>query len=474
MKICFINPPADTKNPILPLGLGYLAAVLEENGYKVLIIDGWAEGLGVREIGKRLRREKPDIIGVTIMTPKLDVAMEVVNEAKKVLPKSLLLVGGPHPSALPYETIKSNKNINIVAIGEAEDTILEVVRAYKEKASFSKIKGIYYRKGKRIFKNELREPIADIDSLPPPSRHLFPLKKYKTHPPYGKKNPYANIITSRGCPFRCGYCSKSVFGHSFRAQSPERVVSEIEFLIDRYGIQEIHFYDDDFTMDMERAEEICDLMIEKRLKIIWSCTTRVDLVTPKLLAKMRKAGCWLISYGVESGNQKILDRIEKNITIGQVKKAFRWTQKVRIRTLGFFIVGLPGDTWETINQTMDLAKEIKPDFTSWCVLIILPGSGLFNQLQSGELDKRKIKEYLSSGHDLARSPYAHGVSLAYEDNLTVEELNKAVTMAYKDFYLRPSYIFNTILRIRSPGEFIHYARGAREMLSWVIKPVRMN
>jgi len=472
MKICLINPPADTKHPILPLGLAYLAAVVEENGYEVVIIDVWAEQLTVSEIGERLRREKPDIVGVTIMTPKLESGMKVVDVARRVLPGVLVMVGGPHPSALPEETIKANNNIDIVVVGEAEDTILEIVRTHEVKGDFRKVKGIVFKKGKKVIKTESRPPICDIDSLPPPARHLFPMEKYKTHPPYGKKNPYTNVITSRGCPFRCGYCSKSVFGHSFRAQSADRVVAEIEFLLARYKIKEIHFYDDDFTMDMKRAEAICDLIIAKKLKFIWSCTTRVDLVNLRLLRKMKKAGCWLISYGVESGDQELLDRIEKNITIAQVKKAFLWTRKVGIRTLGFFIVGLPGETWQTIGKTIDLAKEIKPDFTSWCVLIILPGAGLFDQLESGKLDKNKVKVYSSSGHDLARSPYAHGDSLAYEDNLTIEQLNKAVTAAYKEFYLRPEYIVNTMLQIRSIPEFIHYARGAWEMLSWVVKPAK--
>lgn len=472
MKICLINPPADTRNPILPLGLAYLAAVLEENGYEVLIIDAWAEGIGVKEIKKRLKKEKPEIVGVTIMTPKIDSAMEVIDATAQVLPKSLIIVGGPHPSALPEETLRLNKHIDIAVIGEGEDTILEIVKKLEKKENFSDIAGIFYRDGKKIVKNKLRIPIKDLDSLPPPARHLFPLHKYKTHPPYGRKNPYANVITSRGCPFHCGYCSKSVFGNSFRALSPERVVSEIEFLIKRYKIREIHFYDDDFTMDLKRAEEICDLILKKKLKFIWSCTTRVNLVTPSLLLKMKKAGCWLISYGVESGDQKILDRIGKNITISQVKKAFKWTRDLGIKTLGFFMVGLPGETWETIRKTIDLAKEIKPDFTSWCVLIILPGSRLFDQIKTGELDKRKVKIYSSEGYDLARSPYAHGVSLAYEDNLSIEELNKAVTMAYKEFYLRPGYIFNTLANIRSIPELIHYTRGAWEMLSWVIKPIK--
>lgn len=473
MKICLINPPADTKSPILPLGLAYLAAVLEENNFQIRVIDAWAENMNARDISQRLKKMNPDIIGVTIMTPKFQVAMETIDKAKKVCPKSLIIVGGPHPSALPKETLKSNKNINIAVIGEAEDTILEIARS-KSKNDWKNIRGITYRIGNKIYENERRKPITDLDSLPPPARHLFPMKNYRTHPPYGKENPYTNVITSRGCPFKCGYCSKSVFGHSFRALSPERVISEIEFLIKRYGIKEIHFYDDDFTMDMGRAEEICDLILRKKINFIWSCTTRVNLVSPKLLKKMKLAGCWLISYGVESGNQKILDRICKNITIPQVKKAFCWTRHIGIKTLGFFIVGLPGDDWITIRQTINLAKIIKPDFTSWCVLIILPGSGLYQEIQDGLLDKKKVKIYSSVGHDLARSPYAHGISMSYEDNLTIKELNKAVSMAYKEFYLRPEYILNTFKNIRSLGELVHYARGAWEMLSWVIKPEISN
>jgi len=310
-KTLLIAPKCDFKTPMMPLGLAYIASFLQKYGFEVLIIDAWAENLSFEYLEKRIKESEADIVGVYMLSPRYKEAKLTIETCRKALPKALIIAGGPHPSAMPEQTLKDIKELDMCVVGEGEITMKEIAEAFKNNFGFFNIKGVAIRKDKDIIINPRRDFIKNLDEMPLPARDLFPLKKYRTHPPYGRNNPYFSVITSRGCPFQCAYCSKDVFLDNFRAVSPKKVIDEIELLILKYKAKEIHFYDDDFTINMKRAEEICDEIIKRRLKIAWSCTTRVDLVNESLLQKMKKAGCWLISYGVESGNQNILNSISK-------------------------------------------------------------------------------------------------------------------------------------------------------------------
>src|SRR3989344_6087684 len=315
MKIVLINPGMSAEkqagslkgvaNMILPLGIGVLASVLEKNKFDVKIIDCVPENLSLEELKERIDREKPDLIGITATILSYDAALET---GKK---------------------LKNDKD-------------------------FSKINGLVYRENGEIKINKRRELIKNLDELPFTALHLYPdLKKYTPMPGGYKQLPFAHMITSRGCPYRCVYCDRSVFGNRFRSQSPERVIKEIEFLVEKYGVKEIKFYDDTFTMDMERVSKICDLIIEKGIKITWSCSTRVDRVNKELLMKMKKAGCWQIDYGLESGDQRMLNIMKKGITLEQSRNAAKWTKEPGIRLRAFIILGMPGETNESIRNTID-------------------------------------------------------------------------------------------------------------------------
>ena len=275
------------------------------------------------------------------------------------------------------------------------------------------------------------------------------------------------MINSRGCPFQCAYCSKDVFKDSFRARSPKKVCDEIEELIAKYNAKEVHFYDDDFTLNMARAEKICDEMLRRKIKILWSCTTRVDLVNGKLLNKMKKAGCWLISYGVESGSQQILNSINKGFTVEQIISAFKITKEIGISTIGYFMAGLPGETKETIQETLDLAKKIKPDFVTWGILIVYPGSRLFKLIQQGKYQgKLRI---LSNEENLAGTYFGKGSYTVLEDNLTFEQLREAIKKANREFYFRPRYIIQSLMSIRSLADFKYYLNGGLEVIKSLLE-----
>lgn len=465
MKILLINPPSEFKTPVLPLGLASIAAYLQENNKRaeISVIDAWAENLGFEELESRIGKTDADIVGIYMVSPRYSEGKKTIEICRKALPNALIIAGGPHPSAMPKETLQDIPQLDIAAIGEGELTMSELVKG----ESLPSINGIAFREGKEIKVTAPRSFIKNLDELPSPARSIFPLEKYRTHPPYGRKNPYFSMITSRGCPFKCAYCSKDVFMYNYRARSPQRVCDEIEELILKYGAKEIHFYDDDFTLDMRRAEAICDEIIRRSIKIIWSCTTRVDLVNENLLNKMKKAGCWLISYGVESGNQKILDSINKGFTIKQVVSIFELTRKLGIKTLGFFMLGLPGETNETLKETVDLAKKIRPNFASFGILVVYPGSSFAKAIKNGEYRGRLRN--LEKEKNLAGTFFGKGNFVVFEDNLTFEELREAVQKANRSFYLRLKYILQSMGNIRSFPDIKYYFHGGIEMIKSIIQ-----
>lgn len=469
-KVLLINPPSEFKTPILPLSLASIAAYLESKDKEIdiSVIDAWAENMGFKELENRVSQSKADIIGIYMISPRYDKAKTTCEICRKALPDSIIIAGGPHPSAVPIETLKEIPQLDICVIGEGEVTMYELVKSFQEKSELLSVDGIAYRdkNSKEIIVTKPRDFIKNLDDLPFPARELFPLQKYRIHPPYGRKNPYFSIVTSRGCPFQCAYCSKDVFKDTFRARSPQNVCDEIEELISKYNAQEIQFYDDDFTLDMKRTEEVCDEILRREIKIRWSCVTRVDLVNEKLLRKMKQAGCWLVSYGVESGNQKILDSINKGFTVEQVISAFEMTRRVGLTTICYFIIGLPGETKKTIQETLDLVKKIKPNFISCGILTIFPGSRLFKLIKSekyfGKL--RTLKE----GESLAGAFSSKGNYVILENNLTLEQLRTTTRKAIKEFYLQPQYIIQSLKNIRSFSDLRHYLGGAIEIIKSVI------
>jgi len=470
MKVLLINPPSTATNPVLPLGLAYLAATLEAYQMPVDVIDAWAEGYSFEELGTEVAKRAPDIVGITMMSPIYASAMRSVDIVRKYS-DAKIVVGGPHPSALPEQCLEDNPNIDFVIIGEGEKPLVELVAALSESGKhLSAISGLAYRDNRGIINTGHAERVSNLDDLPFPARHLFPLKKYKTHPPYGKRNPYMTLITSRGCPYHCAYCSKSVYGQKYQAMSPERVIVEIKHIIQEYSTKEIHFYDDDFTINMKRAEKICDLLIEEKINISWSCTTRVDLINESLLKKMKKAGCWLISYGVETADPDILEKIRKGYTIKDVKNAFSLTKKAGIRTVGYFMLGLPGETRGSFEKTLDFSLKLNPDFVSWGVTALFPGSSLYTSAKKGELGKinTDYDRSLTQSWHATGSPFGDGRTIILEESFSRKQLEEWAQKANRKFYFRLFYLLGFLFKIRSFYEFVHYLKGGLRVIKFVL------
>lgn len=449
MKVLLINPISNIGNHVLPLGLASIAAYLQQQHVEVHVIDAWALNLDCQSLEQQVSAINPEIVGITVMSPRFNQAKATAEIARKAAPDALIVLGGPHPSAMPEETLRKIPAADVCVIGEGEITLLNIVKNYHDADYLSQIDGIAFRdETLQIKRTNPVQYIDNLDDLPFPARDLFPIDMYQTHPPYGIKTPYMTMITSRGCPYHCSYCSKEVFGSRLRMQSSQRVIDEIEHLIAKYGVKEIHFYDDDFTMNAKRVEEICNEILARKLKILWSCTTRVDLVNFDLLKKMKKAGCWLISYGVESGNQKILDTIQKGVTIGKIRDTFALTRKAGIKTLGYFLAGLPGETESTLKDSIEFSKQLNPDFAAWGVLIVFPGSPFYTMVSDGKFGGfAKIR-------DISNEEFAY--HLVFEDNLTFEQSSQTIGKAFIDFHMRPTYILKKLFEIRSKTMFMRY------------------
>lgn len=428
-----------------PLGLAYIAAVLEENDIKVEIIDANVLDLSPSQVVDYAVDFHASIVGVSMLTPAHNYGVSVAQR----LPDDILSVaGGPHTTGIPKELLKDG--FDVVVRGEGELTMLELA----QEKDLSEIHGISYLDGEKIYHNPPRPPI-DPDTLPFPARHLLESNGVDT--PYYSANtkyrPWADILTSRGCPYSCYYCNKNIFGHKIRYRSVENVVSEIEFLKEEYGIKEISICDDNFNFNLERAEKILDQIIEKDLDIHIRCHNglRVDKITKEFLNKMKRAGGCYIAFGIESGNQAVLDKIPKGTTIEQIKKAVTLTKKAGIETCGYFIFGLIGDSKESMKETLDLAIELDLDVTSFHIATPYPGTRLWDTIKrDGELFTASWDDY----HHTAGK-----MMFTYPGTADPETVEKMYRKAYSSFYFRPKYVFKRVLKIRSLNQIKTMFRG---------------
>ena len=443
LKIILVNPSWGTKYPQPPLGLASLAAVLETNGYSVEIID--ANALQLSEQDAIMLVKGADVVGITAMTPIINSAIKTAKGIKHANPNTTIILGGPHATIYSKDILKNIPEIDVIVKGEGEDTIVELCWGL-ENNSLDGIYGITYRKGNQVIENPPRPQITDLDTLPFLAYHLLPIDKYKLHPPHGRKSPLMAMLTSRGCPYNCIFCSKSVFGSTWRGQSPKRTVDEIEHLRDKFHVREIAFYDDSFTLKSKRVFQFTEELKKRDIDIIWTCETRVNLINEEMLKAMKNAGCYMIAYGIESGNQSILSTLRKNITTEQVRFAVETTQKVGIQTVGYFMIGSPGETTASIRQTINFAKSLPLDFAQFSVTIPFPGSDLYDIFFS-KIDKDFCwDDFIYARTDSFAPPVFETTELSKDD---LRNWNAA---AYSEFYLRASYIWNRFIGMRSLGD----------------------
>jgi len=290
--------------------------------------------------------------------------------------------------------------------------------------------------------------LKDIDRLPFPARDLLPNERYSA--PFARHVPFGLIITARGCPFQCVYCAtRGYYGNTWRPRGVENVINELKEMVEIYGLKDIGFWDDTFTINRKRVIAICQRIIEEKLNIQWICLSRVDTVDPEILSWMKKAGCYQIQFGVESGDEEVLRRLGKNITIGQIKSAFQWSREAGIESAAFFMLGNPGETEKSVRKTINLALELPATYASFNINTPYPGCELFDQ----------IKDQLDGDWNHFDAKHA-----SYQSGFDKKGLEKYIREAYRRFYYRPKYLFKSLLKVRSPGDLSRHIKAAWDVL----------
>ena len=375
-----------------PMGIAYLAAVLRNSGFDVELFDAEALNLSIDEIVEHVKQKNPDIIGITCTTPLIYGAVEICNRIKESNQRIVTILGGPHISAMPRQTMELSEKIDYIVLKEAEYSLLELIKALDEKTSVDDIKGIGYRKNNEIIVNSPRDLIENLDELPFPARDLLPQEKYIFVLPaterfigrYGEN--FAVIISSRGCPYQCIFCdSCATFGKKVRLRTPKNVVDEIEDVVKEYNIRIFYIDDDTFTISKQRAIDICKEIISRKLDIAFLTTSRVNTIDDELSFWLKKAGCFMVNMGVEAGDERILQVIKKSITKEQVRRAVESVHKYGMYTYLSFMIGNPEETEETIQKTIDFAKELNPFHSQFSIAIPFPGTELWEIAKQNNL-----------------------------------------------------------------------------------------
>jgi anaerobic magnesium-protoporphyrin IX monomethyl ester cyclase len=464
-KVVLITPPITLKerygklsgaaNTLPSLGILYLAAVLRREGYAVSVIEASSLGLSLRELLDEIIAIDPEFVGISATTLSIFNASKLADEIKKSNGKMKIIVGGPHLTAVPEETMGLFKSFDFGVIGEGEETMRELINFLEQGRKISDVSGIVFRQGDSIVRTDPRVFLDDLDKLPFPAWDLLADFPNKYHPPpfRFKKLPAVYIVTTRGCPYKCIFCDRSVFGNKCRGHSAEYIIELLEYLYNRFGIREILIEDDTFVTFKSRLIKICEGIINRDIKISWSCLGRADAITPEILSLMKKAGCWSISYGIETGDEKVMKFIGKNITLDKIEQAVRLTKKAGILSKGFFIMGHPIDTHDTIKKTIDFALRIPLDDISVSMMTPFPGSKLYNiASEYGEFEDnwKKMNEL-----DVVFVP----------KGLTKDDLQRYSKEMFRRFYLRPRIMLNYMKRLaENPGSLPFYFRGLTAFL----------
>jgi len=445
MEILLIQPSQKNvygivvKPSYVPLGLLYIGASLEKANHVVDFIDLDIDGFNENKLLGYIDETKPDIIGFGSTTVTINNVLKISKLIKNETDIPII-VGGIHATIAGEELIK-NKNIDYVVVGEGEDSIGELVKALGEEHKLSEVKGIYYKEKNKVIFTGDRALIKNLDSIPFPARHL--LKHPSGYvPPDARKIPVASIMTSRGCAGRCTYCcTKLIFGRKMRFRTIKNVIDEIEGKINNYDIKEIHIMDDCFTINKKRVFEFRDEIKKRGIKstFVFSNGIRADQVDEDILRALKDIGVSSVGFGVESGNQMILNNIKKGLNLDTIRKAFRLSKKYGFTIWGFFMIGLPGENQKTVRNTVEFAKELDPDFAKFLILKPFPGTEVFDQLQQEgrifDFNYDNYGTYAGPVHDLP--------------DLPKEEILSLQKKALREFYLRPFHILKTILRMHS-------------------------
>lgn len=470
MRTVLINPPMNFDvalgrarsikdyTVMIPHGLASIASFLRSHHIDVMIIDAYSHNLSIDQIVESALKYNPAVVGISSVTTVMPIANEIARRIKARNRSITTVAGGPHPTILPDETL-SNIDIDFVVRGEGEITMLELLNKIEER-DFSSVKGISYRDNGKVAHNPDREYIRNLDDLPMPAYDLLPMQLYGAPPQWSLAAPSYQLVASRGCPYSCGFCFVGM-GKQIRYKSASNACDEIDHLIKKYNCKQIVFVDSTFPFNRKHAEQICGEIINRGLnkKIVWFTSTRVDIVDQDMLNLMHEAGCRLITYGVESGSQQILDFMNKGITPKQIAMAVKMAHKAKIDITASYILGLPGETRKTITDTIKFAKRLNTLYAQFNIIVPYPGTKVFDYaVENNMLRNRDWNNYVSlaSMTDLEPPFIAAG--------LTKDELLSFQRKAYRDYYFRPLIMLKHMKKIFINLEFKKYYLLAKVLL----------
>jgi anaerobic magnesium-protoporphyrin IX monomethyl ester cyclase len=488
MKVLLINPPQTfypgSEQPAgnLPIGLMYIAAVLKQAGYEVEILDAFIAatfqktgeivtvGLPFEQLRQEIAARNPQIIGISgPFTCQIENSIKVSNLAKEVNPNILTVMGGPHVTLVPREFLEEAKNVDVAVVGEGEYAMLEVAQAFEGKKQFTEILGIAYRQAGKVTVNQSRSLIENLDDLPYPAYDLVDMDQYLNPQKIGYRsfqNRAISMITSRGCPFNCCFCAVHLhMGQKFRAHSAEYVLNHIQYVFDKFKVQNIFFEDDNLTLDVKRFEAICDGIIERNIKIGWETPNgvRADCLNLELLKKMKQSGASSIFVGVESGDQQILDKVIcKSLDLNRVVEFAKNAQQIGLKTGAFYIIGFPGETKENMQRTVDFALELKRKYDVGMHLFAATpsyGTRLYEEC--------KVKGYLPadlSWNSFAQARQAKGMPLITTNEFTPVEVKEIAAKALAEYKK-----LSLIGHIKHPGKAIKTAFRQPQLIAKYVK-----
>jgi anaerobic magnesium-protoporphyrin IX monomethyl ester cyclase len=442
-------------NRIAPLGLGYLAAAGRRAGHDVAV---YAPGTGGShdDVLSRLETSRFDLVGLSVTTPYYAAARRLVMAIRSGFPRMVVLLGGSHPTALPERTLEEIP-AHAVVVGEGELTFVEILeRLCGGDRELDGIPGTAVASAGGVVRAPARPLVEDLDTLEQPARDLLPpLRDQRPTPASYRRLPLGVLFTSRGCPFPCTFCDTSVFGDRFRVRSPAAVCAEVEDLVRRHGAHEIRFFDDDFAHDRDRVLDICDRLQRFRPRVPWTCLMNAHEADADLLGAMRRAGCWQVLYGLESGSPAVLKRLRKPLTLEGSRRAVRLAREAGLSVRADFLVGTPGESLAEMHQTVEFAIRNRLDLAHFNKFMPYPGTVLYEQL-------------VAAGHEfdfLANwSDTDHGVAVYVPEGVDPGEYEAFLDDSYRRFYLRPAHWLRSAASIRTLTQARGYAIGALSIL----------
>jgi radical SAM superfamily enzyme YgiQ (UPF0313 family) len=452
VRILLVQPPwaevyggyrdaARIGNAYPPLGLCYLGAVARRAGHDVCLIDAEAEGKGLPQIVEQARRFRPDLVGITATSPIFDNARALARALREAIGDVITVLGGAHATVLPQVALEEGRELDLVVFGEGESTFEDLLAAAQDGQSWERVAGLAWRRSGEVILNRARGFCSALDRLPWPDRSLLDLDRYTWGVPGIGVRRFTTVMTSRGCPFGCIFCSqRTVFGRKVRFRSPENILAELEEIVGRLGIRHVAFIDDTLTLKRDRIVALCEGILARRLELTWEGWTRAEYVDEDLMRLMRRAGFVRISFGIESGDPAIQRIIRKNVRLDRLHGAYRAAKRAGIETRASAMLGHPTETWTTALRTIRFVRSLKDcDQLYLNVAVPYPGTPFHEMARSGEGGIRLLTEDLSAYR-------RYGEAVIDVNNLSRERLALLQRLGFMAFYFTPRRVWYNMTR----------------------------